>query len=82
MPKTSAERQAAYRSRRNDGDGDHRLNTWISTSAYFALARLARHQGLSRRAVLEQLVIAADQAILDSLEFETPEWEAYLGVTP
>jgi hypothetical protein len=82
MPKTTRDRQAAYRSRRNDGDGDRRLNTWLSTRAYFALRRLARHQGLSQRTVLEHLVIDADQAIFATLEFETPEWEAYLGVTP
>ena len=82
MPKTTRERQAAYRSRRHDGDGDRRLNTWLSSQAAFALRRLARHQGLSQRAVLERLVIEADQAILDALEFETPEWAAYLGVTP
>ena len=81
MPKTSRERQAAYRSRRQDGEGEYRLNTWISSQASFALGRLARHQGLSRRAVLEQLVIAADQAILDSLDLDTPEWDLYLGVT-
>jgi hypothetical protein len=82
MPKTTRERQAAYRSRRHDGDGEYRLNTWLSSQASFALRRLARHQGLSQRAVLERLVIDADQAIFDALEFETPEWEAYLGVTP
>ena len=81
MPKTSAQRQAAYRSRRNDGDGDRRLNTWIGTSAYFALIRLARHQGLSQRAMIEQLVLTADQAILDSLDLDTSEWDLYLGVT-
>ena len=81
MPKTSRERQAAYRSRRQDGEGEYRLNTWISSQASFALGRLARHQGLSRRAVLEQLVIDADQAILETLELDSPEWEAYIGVT-
>jgi hypothetical protein len=81
MPKTTRERQAAYRSRRQDGDGEYRLNTWLSSQASFALRCLARHQRLSRRAVLEQLVIGADQAILDSLDLDTPEWDLYLGVT-
>jgi hypothetical protein len=82
MAKTSAQRQAAYRSRRHDGDGDRRLNTWISTQAAFALARLARHHGLSQRAILEQLVLTADQTILDTLNLDTPEWDHYFGVTP
>lgn len=81
MPKTSRERQAAYRSRRHDGDGEYRLNTWVSSHAAFALRRLARHQGLSRRAMLEQLIIAADEAILDTLDIDQPEWDLYMGVT-
>lgn len=81
MPQTSRERQAAYRSRRHDGEGDRRLNTWLSNQAACALRRLAHHQGLSQRSVLEQLVIAADQTLLETLELDSPEWVFYLGVT-
>ena len=81
MPKTSRERQAAYRSRRHDGEGDRRLNTWLSSQAACALRRLAHHQALSQRAVLEQLVIAADQTILETFELDSPEWNRYLDVT-
>lgn len=81
MAKTPAQRQAAYRSRRNDGEGNRRLNTWISVRAYFALRRLARHHGTSQREMIEQLAIQTDDRILKSLELDTPEWTQYLGVT-
>ena len=42
MAKTVTERQAAYRMRRHEGEGDHRLNTWIRSVADLALERLAR----------------------------------------
>jgi hypothetical protein len=45
MAQTTAERQAAYRARRatagDDGNGDRRLSTWVTTEADLALARLA-----------------------------------------
>ncbi|AYH43340.1 hypothetical protein [Azoarcus sp. DN11] len=57
---TAAERQAAYRRRRTEGDSDKRLNTWISATASAALDRLARQQATTRRAMLERLILEAD----------------------
>ncbi|QWY75870.1 MAG: hypothetical protein JVY19_05455 [Ferrovum myxofaciens] len=49
MAKDSAQRQAQYRSKRPyagvDGNGERRINTWVSTGCALALARLARHKG-------------------------------------
>ncbi len=46
MPKTAAERQAAYRARRpfagTDNNGERRINTWVNTGTYLALKRLSR----------------------------------------
>jgi hypothetical protein len=81
MAKTSAQRQAAYRSRRNDGEGTRRLSTWISVSAYFARRRLARYHGISQREMIERLAIETDNRILKTLDLDTPEWNQYLGVT-
>ena len=81
MPKTSAQRQAAYRSRRDHGEGERRLNTWISTSAHFALQRVARHHGITRRALIERLVLTADDDLVATLDLDTPEWDHYFGVT-
>ena len=81
MAKTSAERQAAYRARRNDGEGEHRVHTWICTPAHFALARLAGCYGVTKREMIERLVLAADEDVVKTLELDTPAWDAYFGVT-
>lgn len=81
MAKTSAERQAAYRARRNDGEGDHRINTWVSTKADLALERLANRYGVTKRKMIEQLATSADNEIIKTLEIDTPEWDIYFKVT-
>lgn len=82
--RTAAQRQAAYRARRpfagNDGNGERRLNLWLSTGAFVRLARLARHDGVSKREVLERLINAADALILTDMDMDTPEWNAYMGI--
>ena len=82
MAKTSAQRQAAYRSRRHQGEGLRRLNTWLSMPAYCALQRLAEHEGISQRNLIERLLLNADDEIVERLEPDTPQWEQYFGVTP
>ena len=81
MAKTAAQRQANYRARRDDGDGERRINTWVTSATDYALYRLAKHHGITRRAMLERLVVEADAAILRTLDLDTPEWDAYLAVT-
>lgn len=76
MSKSNAERQRQYRARRPD-DKERRLNTWITVTANLALERLARYRGCSKREVLEQLVVAADESVIQTLELDTPEWDAY-----
>lgn len=81
MAKTAAERQKEYRAKRPfAGDnGERRLNTWISSSAHFALERLANSYGVTKREMLEKLVIAADEKAIESLGgLDTAEGEAYL----
>jgi hypothetical protein len=81
MAKTSAERQAAYRARRPmvGRSGERRINTWVSTGTHMALERIATHDGVTQRAVLERLLRAEDDRILAGIEPNTPEWTAYLG---
>lgn len=76
MSKSNAERQRQYRARRPD-DNERRLNTWITVTANLALERLAHYRGCSKREVLEQLVVAADESVIQTLELDTPEWDAY-----
>lgn len=81
--KTNAQRQADYRKRRvnagDNGDGDQRLNTFISTKAAFALGRLARSYGVTKRDLLEKLLIEADDGVRARLgdDIDSPEWAAY-----
>jgi hypothetical protein len=81
MAKTAAERQAAYRSRRDGGEGDRRLNTWVSCKTHFALNRLANRYGVTRREMFERLICDADDAILKTIELDSPEWDIYSNVT-
>lgn len=81
MAKTVAERQTAYRARRHEGEGDRRLNTWIRSAADLALERLARRYGVTKREMIERLASAADDEVLRTLVLDTPEWDAYFGVT-
>ena len=81
MARTTAQRQAAYRARRatagNDGNGERRLSTWVSTEADLALERLARRYAGTKREMLERLVLRADAAIVRRLEPDSAEWDAY-----
>jgi hypothetical protein len=82
--KTAAERQAAYRHSRSTAgeNGERRINTWVSTGAALALARLARHHGITHREMLERLIVASDKRIVAKIDYPSPEWTAYMRVTP
>ena len=85
MAQTPAERQAAYRRNRATagpkGDGERRINTWVSTGAALALARLAHRDGVTHRKMLERLILAADSRIVRRLDPDAPEWMSYFTVT-
>ncbi|WP_426161473.1 hypothetical protein [Pseudoduganella sp. R-34] len=81
MAATAAERQAAYRARRHNagpaGNGERRLNTWLTTEASLALARLAARYGVTQREILERFITAEDDRILATMKPDSPEWDAY-----
>lgn len=83
MAKTSAQRQQDYRRQRPfagpEGNGERRLNTWLSTAANLSLERLACRYGVTKRLVLEQLLKTADDEIIASLEPDTQGWEDYFN---
>ncbi len=77
MATTNAQRQQAYRANRHtagqDGSGELRINTFVTTSAALGLKRLAKHHGITQRAMLERLIGDADKAVsgpMDDAEFE------------
>lgn len=81
MAATAAQRQAAYRANRHNagptGNGERRLNTWLTTEASLALARLAKRDKLTQREILERLITAADNKVLATIKPDTPEWDTY-----
>lgn len=69
MPKSDAQRQAAYRERNFlalDG-GMVRLNTALSVPAKAQLERLAARYGVTQRTVLERLIAQAERDVLNNL---------------
>ena len=80
--RTPAERQAAYRKARSTAgeNGERRINTWVSTGATLALARLARHHGMTQREMLERLLFAADDTIVADLDPRSRAWDAYFAL--
>ena len=75
MATTNAQRQQAYRAgRARAGDnGELRINTFVTTSAALGLKRLAKHHGVTQRAMLERLIGDADKAVsgpMDDADFE------------
>ena len=74
---TNAERQAAYRKRAREND--RQLNVWMDHRAALALQRLARREGVSQAAVLERLVLAADNAVVGTLDPDSSAWAEYFG---
>ena len=83
MGMSSAQRQAQYRAKRPfagaDGNGERRISCWVNTSAQLALARLARREKTSMRAVLERLLAAEDERVLAGLRGDEAAWDAYFG---
>ncbi|TBU77174.1 hypothetical protein DNK10_06600 [Pseudomonas daroniae] len=85
MAKSSAQRQAEYRARRafagSDGNGERRINTWVSTACALGLERLARRYSVTQREMLERLIVAADEEIISSLNIDSEKWRDYFNVT-
>ena len=81
MAKTAAERQKQYRaSRQFAGDnGERRVSAYVSTRAALALHRLANSYGVTKRKLLERLLIAEDEEVLKGLNLDSPEGRKYLG---
>lgn len=80
MAKTPAERQSAYRLRRNDGTGHKRINTWIRSGSHRALVRLSVHLKLSQAEVIEKLIVTADECMKDTLGTDSSKIDTYMNV--
>lgn len=83
MAKTPAERQKKFRARREfagpDGNGERRISAYVSTRAALALDRLAARYGVTKRELLDRLVIAEEEKVLKGMSLDSPDGEAYLA---
>lgn len=84
MAKTNAQRQSEYR--RNQKEGTHkkgepaiRINTFLDADAHFALERLSKYYAVTKRELIEKMLIEADSKILKSLSEDN--FEPYLNRT-
>ena len=86
MAKTAAQRQASYRARRphagEDGNGERRLNLWVSTRTDLAIERLARRYCVTKREIVERLVTAEEDRLIATLDLDLPEWDQYFSGAP
>lgn len=84
-PKSNAQRQQAYRAARAtagvDGNGERKLSMYVTTESSLALKRLAIHYGVTKRQMVEKLLIAEDQRQLDQLKDDEAAFDKYLTVT-
>jgi hypothetical protein len=79
MAKTAAERQAKFRHEHGRQEG--RINTYLSIEAACALRRLARHYGVTKRDLLEKLLVDEQTRLLATMDSDDVS-DAYFGVTP
>ncbi len=82
--KTAAQRQAESRAKRHlagtNGDGQRQLNTWLDTGVAVALERIAKRYSVTKRQLLERLIREEDARTLETLEFNSKEWNDYRGL--
>lgn len=84
MAKTAAERQKQYRAQRQfageDGNGERRITAWVSTRAALALERLSRSYGVTKREILEKLLVAEEERVIQGLDLDSEEGKSYLQI--
>lgn len=83
MAKTPAERQRDLRARRQfrgaDGNGEREIKVWVNTRAALALDRLADSYGVTKRELIERLIITEESKLLQGISSDSPEREKYFG---
>lgn len=81
MAKTAAERQKEYRANRQlaGENGERRVSAYVSTRGALALRRLANRYGVTKRELLERLLVAEEEKVLKGFSLDSPEGRKYLG---
>jgi len=79
MSKSSKERQQNYRDRQRLGNADRKLNLWTSSQSYCALERLTDHFKITKREVIEQLIIILDKDVTEIKKLDQSQWDKYFN---
>lgn len=81
MLKTAAERQKEYRAGQQlaGENGERRIGAYVSIRAALALRRLANHYGVTKREMLEKLLIDEDEKVIQGFDLDSDDGRKYLG---
>ena len=68
--KDNAKRQAEYRQRHMKEGSDQRLNVILGLDAKLALERMAKHDGVTNKSLLERVLLEAQSRLLEKMDGE------------
>ena len=68
--KDNAKRQAEYRQRHMKEGSDQRLNVILGLDAKLALERMAKHNGVTNKSLLERVLLEAQSRLLEDMDGE------------
>ena len=68
--KDNAKRQAEYRQRHMKEGSDQRLNVILGLDAKLALERMAKHDGVTNKRLLERVLLEAQSRLLEDMDGE------------
>ena len=68
--KDNAKRQAEYRQRHMKEGSDQRLNVILGLDAKLALERMAKHEGITNKSLLERVLLETQSRILEEMDGE------------
>ena len=68
--KDNAKRQTEYRQRHIKEGSDQRLNVILGLDAKLALERMAKHEGITNKSLLERVLLETQSRILEEMDGE------------
>ena len=60
--------------------GEQRVHIWINAGVYLALERLAKSYGVTKKEMLERLIVDEEERVLHKTNPDSPEGQKYLGL--
>ena len=68
--KDNAKRQAEYRKRHMKEGSDQRLNVILGLDAKLALERMAKHEGVTNKSLLERVLLEVQSRLIEDMDGE------------